>query len=139
MAQAAGVPDAAWANRGFRGRAAVWIAKRGIRQFLNIGTGLPPRDNTRPAVQRIAPSARVVYVDIDPMKSTLAGELYVSNGPLQADPESHAAVAGPGAGALPTRTSVAGDDTPRPDVTANGRRRASYARQAGRATICTPA
>jgi hypothetical protein len=80
--------DAAWANRGFHGRAAVWMAKRGIRQFLDIGSGLPTQNNTHQAVQRIAPAARVVYVDIDPMLVPLAGELCAGNGTtavIQAD------------------------------------------------------
>jgi S-adenosyl methyltransferase len=64
--------DAAWANRGFHGRAAVWMAKRGIRQFLDIGSGLPTQNNTHQAVQRIVPAARVAYVDIDPMLGALA-------------------------------------------------------------------
>jgi S-adenosyl methyltransferase len=80
--------DAAWANRGFHGRAAVWMAERGIRQFLDIGSGLPMQNNTHQAVQRIVPAARVVYVDIDPMLGTLAGELCAGNGTtavIQAD------------------------------------------------------
>jgi hypothetical protein len=87
-AQMPELADAAWANRGFRGRAAIWMAKRGIRQFLDIGAGLPTQNNTHQAVHRIAPLARVAYVDIDPMMSRLAGELYVSNGTtavIQAD------------------------------------------------------
>ncbi len=42
-------------------------AKRGIRQFLDLGTGLPTADNTHEVAQRAAPQARVVYVDNDPM------------------------------------------------------------------------
>jgi S-adenosyl methyltransferase len=80
--------DAAWANRGFHGRAAVWMATRGIRQFLDIGSGLPTQNNTHQAVHKIAPAARVVYVDIDPMLESLADELYAGNGTtavIQAD------------------------------------------------------
>ena len=48
--------DAAWANRGFHGRAAVWMAEElGIRQFLDIGPGLPTQNNTHQAVHRVAP------------------------------------------------------------------------------------
>jgi len=39
----------------------------GVRQFLDIGTGLPTADNTHQVAQRIAPEARIVYVDNDPM------------------------------------------------------------------------
>jgi hypothetical protein len=60
-----GLSDAAWANRGFHGRAAIWMAERGIRQFVDVGAGLPTMDNTHQVVQRIAPDARVVYVDND--------------------------------------------------------------------------
>jgi len=79
-AQVPELSDAAWANRGFHGRSAVWMARRGIRQFLDIGSGLPTRNNTHQAVHKIAPGARVVYVDIDPMLGSLAGELCPGNG-----------------------------------------------------------
>ncbi|HEY8457635.1 MAG TPA: SAM-dependent methyltransferase [Actinopolymorphaceae bacterium] len=60
--------DAAWANRGFLQRSARWLAaEAGIRQFIDIGAGLPTRNNTHEAVQAVAPDARVVYVDNDPM------------------------------------------------------------------------
>jgi S-adenosyl methyltransferase len=87
-AQMPELADAAWANRSFHGRAAIWMAKRGIRQFLDIGAGLPMQNNTHQAVHKIAPAARVVYVDYDPMMSALGGELCVSNGTtavIQAD------------------------------------------------------
>ena len=57
--------DAAWANRGFHGRAATWMAEHGIRQFVDVGAGLPTMDNTHQVVQRITPGARVVYCDND--------------------------------------------------------------------------
>jgi S-adenosyl methyltransferase len=46
--------DAAWANRGFHQRAALWLAgSRGIRQFMDIGSGLPAQNNThRPGRRR---------------------------------------------------------------------------------------
>lgn len=61
------VSDTAWANRGFHQRAAKWIAERGVRQFIDIGSGLPTVGNTHEVVRRVAPDARVVYVDNDPM------------------------------------------------------------------------
>jgi S-adenosyl methyltransferase len=61
------VKDAAWANRGFHQRAAVWIAEQGIRQFIDIGSGLPTVGNTHDVVRRVAADIRVVYVDNDPM------------------------------------------------------------------------
>jgi len=42
-------------------------AERGIRQFLDIGTGLPTADNTHDVAQRAAPDARIVYADYDPV------------------------------------------------------------------------
>jgi hypothetical protein len=73
------VKDAAWANRGFHQRAAVWIAQQGIRQFIDIGSGLPTVGNTHQVVRRVAADVRVVYVDNDPMvrlhsEALLAGE-----------------------------------------------------------------
>jgi hypothetical protein len=60
--------DAAWANRGFHQRAARWMAAtHGIRQFIDLGSGLPTQGNTHEAVGSIASDARVVYVDHDPM------------------------------------------------------------------------
>jgi hypothetical protein len=59
--------DTVWANRGFHQRAAVWIANQGIRQFIDIGAGLPTMGSTHEVVQRIQPGAHVIYVDADPM------------------------------------------------------------------------
>ena len=69
--------DCAWANRGFHQRAARWIAERGIRQFLDIGSGLPTVGNTHEVVQRVDPACRVVYVDNDPMVRAHAEELLI--------------------------------------------------------------
>ena len=55
-------------NRRFLRRAVTLLTKEaGIRQFLDIGTGLPSADNTHEVAQRLAPEARVVYVDNDPL------------------------------------------------------------------------
>ncbi|MDR7275074.1 SAM-dependent methyltransferase [Catenuloplanes atrovinosus] len=55
-------------SRAFLSRAVTYLAtEAGIRQFLDIGTGLPTVDNTHEVAQRAAPDARVVYVDNDPM------------------------------------------------------------------------
>ena len=68
--------DAAWANRGFHQRAAAWLAARaGLRQFIDIGPGLPTVGNTHQVVQRIDPAARVVYADIDPMVAAQSAAL----------------------------------------------------------------
>jgi O-methyltransferase involved in polyketide biosynthesis len=55
------------ANRRFMAKAARYLAEHGIRQFLDIGTGLPTRPNLHEVVQGVAPDASVVYVDNDPL------------------------------------------------------------------------
>jgi len=68
--------DAAWANRGFHQRSARWMAsEHGISQFVDIGSGLPTQGNTHEAVRQVAPDARVVYVDYDPMVRAMSGRL----------------------------------------------------------------
>jgi S-adenosyl methyltransferase len=61
------IRDAAWSNRGFHQRATKWIAEQGIRQFIDIGSGLPTVGNTHEIVQQVWPEARVAYVDNDPL------------------------------------------------------------------------
>lgn len=59
-----------WARacRAFLARAVHFLAKEaGVRQFLDIGAGLPAAENTHEIAQRVAPEARVVYVDNDPL------------------------------------------------------------------------
>jgi hypothetical protein len=69
--------DAVLANRAFHQRAAVWMATQaGIRQFIDIGSGLPTQSNTHEAV----PGARVVYVDNDPMVAAYATALLAPDG-----------------------------------------------------------
>ncbi|MBG0567547.1 SAM-dependent methyltransferase [Actinoplanes aureus] len=70
---------AARANRAFLRRAVTYLAKAGIRQFLDIGTGLPAPDNTHEVAQRITPEARVVYVDNDPIVMTHARALLLGD------------------------------------------------------------
>jgi hypothetical protein len=58
----------AQANRAFLGRVVRFLAgEAGIRQFLDIGTGIPTAGNTHQVAQAIAPESRVVYVDYDPV------------------------------------------------------------------------
>jgi hypothetical protein len=55
-------------SRAFLGRVVRYLAaEAGIRQFLDIGTGLPTHDNTHQVAQRVAPDCRIVYVDNDPL------------------------------------------------------------------------
>ena len=59
---------AARANRAFLGRVVRYLAgEAGIRQFLDIGTGIPTAGNTHQVAQAVAPESRVVYVDYDPV------------------------------------------------------------------------
>ena len=56
------------AQRAFLGNVVDYLARaQGIRQFLDIGTGIPTANNTHEVAQRVAPDARVVYVDNDPI------------------------------------------------------------------------
>jgi O-methyltransferase involved in polyketide biosynthesis len=65
--------------RDFLGRAVRYLAdEAGIRQFLDIGAGLPTVDNTHEIAQRIAPDSRIVYVDNDPLVITYARALLAS-------------------------------------------------------------
>src|SRR5438876_10198259 len=67
------------ADRAFLGRAIRYLAgEQAIRQFLDIGTGLPTADNTHQVAQRIAPEARIVYIDNDPMVLAHARALLTS-------------------------------------------------------------
>jgi S-adenosyl methyltransferase len=67
------------ANRAFLGRATRHLAaEAGIRQFLDIGTGLPNLDNTHEVAQRVAPESRIVYVDNDPSVLAHARAILVS-------------------------------------------------------------
>ncbi|TDC55793.1 hypothetical protein E1281_10725 [Actinomadura sp. KC345] len=74
-AQMPELEDAAWANRGFLQRSTRWLAEQGIRQFIDIGAGLPTMNNTHDAAQAVAPDARVVYVDNDPIVRVHANTL----------------------------------------------------------------
>ena len=61
---------AARENRDFLRRSVRFLAESGVRQFLDIGTGLPVPDNTHEIAQRVAPESRVLYVDNDPIVMT---------------------------------------------------------------------
>jgi hypothetical protein len=80
LAAAPEIRDAAWSNRGFHQRAAKWIAQQGVRQFVDIGSGLPTVGNTHEVVQKIVPQAHVVYVDNDPMVELHSRALLDSGG-----------------------------------------------------------
>jgi len=77
------VRDMARANRAFLGRAVRFLAEQGIRQFLDIGTGIPGPGNTGDVARQVAPQARVVYVDNDPIVLVHASALLAGHDPLR--------------------------------------------------------
>ena len=73
-----GIVDSARANRAFLGRAVRYLAgEEGIRQFLDVGTGVPTENNTHEVAQSVAPESRIVYVDNDPIVLVHARALLV--------------------------------------------------------------
>jgi SAM-dependent methyltransferase len=82
------IPAACKANRAFLGRAVRFLAGQGIRQFLDIGSGIPTAGNVHQVAQQAAPGARVVYVDRDPVAVAMGRKLLAGNdraGVVQAD------------------------------------------------------
>jgi S-adenosyl methyltransferase len=73
------VPVQAHANRAFLRRAVQYLVEAGVRQFLDIGSGIPTLGNVHEVARQAAPDARVVYVDVDPVavahgRAILAGD-----------------------------------------------------------------
>ena len=95
-----GMAFIARANRAFLGRVVRYLAgEAGIRQFLDIGTGIPTAGNTHQIAQAIAPESRVVYVDYDPIVLAHARALLTSSDAgateyIDADLRSTAAILG---------------------------------------------
>ena len=103
------------ANRAFLARAVRYLAaEEGIRQFLDIGTGLPTANNTHEVAQAIAPESRIVYVDNDPLVLAHARALLTSS------PGGSPTTSMPTCG-IPTRSS----SRPRRPWTSPGRSRSS--------------
>lgn len=78
----AGVPGArrvAHANRAFLGRVVRWLVASGVRQFLDLGSGIPTLGNVHEVAQKAAPDARVVYVDVDPVAVQHSATLLADN------------------------------------------------------------
>jgi hypothetical protein len=76
-------PDArpsAHANRAFMRRAVRTVAEAGIRQIIDIGTGIPTAPNTHEVARKVAPDVRVAYVDNDPIVATHAGARLTNTG-----------------------------------------------------------
>jgi O-methyltransferase involved in polyketide biosynthesis len=77
-----GIVQVARADRAFLGRVVRFLAaEAGIRQFLDIGTGLPTAENTHQVAESVAPAVRVVYVDNDPVVLAHARALLVTAPP----------------------------------------------------------
>lgn len=77
-----GIVEVARADRAFLGRVVRFLAgEAGIRQFLDIGTGLPTAENTHQVAESVAPSARVVYIDNDTTVLAHARALLTSEPP----------------------------------------------------------
>jgi len=75
------VRDMARANRAFMQRAVRFLAgEAGIRQFVDIGTGIPSAGNVHEVAGQVAPGARVVYVDNDPIVHVHANALLTGSG-----------------------------------------------------------
>jgi O-methyltransferase involved in polyketide biosynthesis len=74
------IVDSARADRAFLGRAVRYlVGEAGIRQFLDIGTGIPTANNTHEVAQAVAPECRIVYIDNDPIVLTHARALLTSS------------------------------------------------------------
>ncbi|GAA5066700.1 SAM-dependent methyltransferase [Streptomyces similanensis] len=75
-----GIVTIARSSRAFLGRSIRYLVEEaGVRQFLDVGTGLPTQDNTHEVAQRGAPDARIVYVDHDPLVLAHARTLLYSS------------------------------------------------------------
>src|ERR671930_875149 len=80
------IVENARASRAFLGRSVRYLAGEvGIRQFLDIGTGLPTANNTHQVAQQVSPECRVVYVDNDPLVLVHARALLSSTPQGQTD------------------------------------------------------
>jgi hypothetical protein len=73
------VPEVARINRAWLYRVLNFLMAQGIRQFLDLGSGIPTVGNVHEVVQGADPAARVVYVDVDPVAVNHSGELLKNN------------------------------------------------------------
>jgi hypothetical protein len=73
------VPGTARVNRAFLGRAVRTLVDLGVRQFLDIGSGIPTSGNVHEIAQAVVPEARVAYVDIDPVAVSESLDLLQDN------------------------------------------------------------
>jgi len=90
-------PAIARAARAFLGRSVRYLADNGVRQFLDVGSGIPTVGNVHEIAQGVAPESRVVYVDIDPVAVSESREILEGNAyatAIRADVRSPGAVLG---------------------------------------------
>jgi len=83
-----GTRQSVYAHRAFLGRVVRWLIGAGVRQFLDIGSGIPTIGNVHEIAQKAAPEARVMYVDIDPVAVAHARAILAENplaGAVQGD------------------------------------------------------
>ncbi|WP_158893563.1 SAM-dependent methyltransferase [Amycolatopsis anabasis] len=73
------LPQVMRVNRAFLQRAVRFLVSAGIRQFLDLGSGIPTRGNVHEVAQEADPEARVVYVDLDPVAVTHSRALLAGN------------------------------------------------------------
>lgn len=67
------------ANRAFLRRAVLFAGNNGVRQFLDLGAGIPTVGSVHEVAQALDPEARVVYVDVDPIATALSRDILASN------------------------------------------------------------
>ena len=79
LAAIPGAGDMARANRAFLSRAVEFLLDRGVRQFLDIGSGIPTVGNVHEIAERRVADARVVYVDIDPVAVAHSNDILKDN------------------------------------------------------------
>jgi hypothetical protein len=78
----------AHANRAYLRRAVQWLAEAGVRQFLDVGSGIPTLGNVHEVAQRVAPDTRVLYIDVDPVAVSHGRSILADNpnaGAIRAD------------------------------------------------------
>jgi O-methyltransferase involved in polyketide biosynthesis len=90
------LPARAQENRRFLARVVTWMAEQGIRQFVDIGSGLPTTQNTHQIAQAVDPACRAAYVDYDPVVVAHARALLSANEvtAIQCDLRDPAAIVG---------------------------------------------
>jgi SAM-dependent methyltransferase len=71
--------EIARANRAFLGRAVRYLATAGVRQFLDIGSGIPTQGNVHEVAQEVRPGARVLYAEVDPIAIAQSQALLAGN------------------------------------------------------------